>query len=545
MIATTDTLEQRQLDAKMNQLLTSYLESQISLWDSYVDPREALLGPDGEIWGRVGDGMSPIDEPPYRTDTELDRIRAVCRVMSQDNEFAINGHENRISYIVGWGHTYNVVSRDPNLPAMEAITAVKAFLDDWLERTRWGARQQENQLRADRDGEVLLRTFRAEDGYLRIRYIEPANLRTPNGGRDHQAFGVETIPGDIESVVQYWVDGKPVPACDVQHRKYNLDSSHRRGLPMFWPVRFNLQRARKILRNMSMATEIQNAIALIRKHQTAQQQAVRSFISAKGVGSVTDPVTQQQRTVLQYPPGSILDAPAGTEYTYPSGGIDPSKTVSALQAELRAVASRVVMPEFMLTSDASNANYSSTMVAEGPAVKKFERDQQSTIEFDLAIINKALEYAAVQGLIKSEHLALVKVTAEAPSVQVRDGLKEAQQAQILGNMRYLSPQTGCAKFGLDYETEQTNLELHDQAHGSGGIPLPGLGGGLPKEGLPEAPSSLQATALNGAQIASLAQVAAQIAAGQMPAAAGKVLLRNAFPMIPAEEIDLLITSMQS
>ena len=38
-----------------------------------------------------------------------------------------------------------------------------------------------------------------------------------------------------------------------------------------------------------------------------------------------------------------------------------------LQAELRAIAARLVMPEFMLTSDASNANYASTMVAEGPA----------------------------------------------------------------------------------------------------------------------------------------------------------------------------------
>ena len=40
------------------------------------------------------------------------------------------------------------------------------------------------------------------------------------------------------------------------------------------------------------------------------------------------------------------------------------------------------MPEFMFTSDASNANYSSTLVAEGPAVKMFERLQASMIEQD-------------------------------------------------------------------------------------------------------------------------------------------------------------------
>ena len=64
---------------------------------------------------------------------------------------------------------------------------------------------------------------------------------------------------------------------------------------------------------------------------------------------------------------------AGTDYEFPAAGIDAGRYVAVLQAELRAVASRLVMPEFMLSSDASNANYSSTMVAEGPAVKMFDR----------------------------------------------------------------------------------------------------------------------------------------------------------------------------
>ena len=49
---------------------------------------------------------------------------------------------------------------------------------------------------------------------------------------------------------------------------------------------------------------------------------------------------------------------AGTEYEFPAAGIDAGRYVTVLQAELRAIASRLVMPEFMLTSDASNANYS-------------------------------------------------------------------------------------------------------------------------------------------------------------------------------------------
>ncbi len=60
-----------------------------------------------------------------------------------------------------------------------------------------------------------------------------------------------------------------------------------------------------------------------------------------------------------------------------------TSSLAVLQAELRAIASRLVMPEFMLTSDASNANYASTMVAEGPAMRMFARLQADLVRADL------------------------------------------------------------------------------------------------------------------------------------------------------------------
>src|SRR6185295_1448942 len=99
------------------------------------------------------------------------------------------------------------------------------------------------------------------------------------------------------------------------------------------------------------------------------------------------------RHFSQYGPGTILDAPAGLEYDFPAQGLDAGNFVTVLQAELRAIASRLVMPEFMLTSDASNANYSSTMVAEGPAVKMFSRLQAEQIADDLEVMWRVVESA--------------------------------------------------------------------------------------------------------------------------------------------------------
>lgn len=450
-------------------MISRYVAENAELWDcNYVDPREAYYGPDGEVWRAIGTGATwgLNDEPPYRTEQELMQMRAVGRLLSRENEFAQNGHENRISYIIGDGHTYVVTGKEDDTPR-QAINRVQSFVDNWLEVNAWPTRQQETILRADRDGELFLRFFRVDDGYLRVRFIEPGNVTQPTNTNTYESFGIRNAPGDVETVTHYHVAGEGwVDAECVQHRKYNVDSGLKRGIPLFWSVRRNLARATKLLRNMSLATEIQTAIALIRKHEQATQTAVRAFITNRQNGSVTD-ANGTTKSVLKYPGGSIVDVPANMSYEIPPQ-LDPSKTVAALQAELRAVASRLVFPEFMLTSDASNAAFASTMVAEGPAVKKFQRDQSTQVSADSQVIKKALAFAVEKGLLTQEEVNATKVTATPPTVTTRDTLKEAQTRQIDMLAGILSPQTATAEAGRDYKTEQDNIEQHQDR---GGAPL--------------------------------------------------------------------------
>ena len=163
-------------------------------------------------------------------------------------------------------------------------------------------------------------------------------------------------------------------------------------------MRKNLRRAEKLLRNMSVVAEIQSAIALIRKHRGASRSGVRAVRRRRRrCTRLTNSTTGRTRHFSQYGPGTILDAPAGLEYDFPTAGVDAASFVTVLQAELRAIAARLVMPEFMFTSDASNANYASTMVAEGPAVRMFERLQASLIEQDRAVMWRVVENAVAAG----------------------------------------------------------------------------------------------------------------------------------------------------
>ncbi len=246
----------------------------------------------------------------------------------------------------------------------------------------------------------------------------------------------------------YYIDGQWVDAAGIQHRKANVDANVKRGLPLFYPVRKNLRRADKLLRNMSVVAGIQSAIAIIRKHASGTRSSVQQFVQAQADATLPNP-TGRASHFQRYAPGTILDAFAGTEYEFPVAAIDASRYVAVLQAELRAIASRLVMPEFMLTADASNANYSSTMVAEGPAVRMFERLQHDMIEDDVQVMWRVLGHAVQSGRLRREALAAVNVQCLPPPLAVRDRLKEVQADRILVQSGAMSVQTMAARNGLD------------------------------------------------------------------------------------------------
>jgi hypothetical protein len=121
------------------------------------------------------------------------------------------------------------------------------------------------------------------------------------------------------------------------------------------------------------------------------------------------------------------------------------------------------MPEFMLSSDASNANYASTMVAESPAVRMFERLQAEQVEADLEVMRRVIAVAERAGRTSSDSLTAIDIQAVAPPLAVRDALKDAQVARIEYQSGILSPQTWSQRRRLDYAQEQANLLSHRQA----------------------------------------------------------------------------------
>jgi hypothetical protein len=118
------------------------------------------------------------------------------------------------------------------------------------------------------------------------------------------------------------------------------------------------------------------------------------------------------------------------------------------------------MPEFMFTSDASNANFASTMVAEGPAIRMFERLQATLIEQDRAVMWRVIHNAIAAGALPPHVRDVVELQIIPPSLDVRDALKQAHVDRIAYQHGVLSPQTWSQHLGLDYDQEQKNRTVH-------------------------------------------------------------------------------------
>jgi capsid protein len=96
----------------------------------------------------------------------LDLLRAECRQLAYSNEFALNALENRVNYVIGQGHRYQVIAKEPD----DVLLAQKVqdILDSFCEENDWTRRQREIMRRRDRDGEVFCRLFPSRKGILQF-----------------------------------------------------------------------------------------------------------------------------------------------------------------------------------------------------------------------------------------------------------------------------------------------------------------------------------------------------------------------------------------
>lgn len=464
---------------------------------------------DGYLISTAQDRRYGHNWPFWRSWQEHARLRAAARVlhgMSPTVSGVIGGIG---SYVIADGFTFRAAAKPTakGVPA-ELIAAAQEAIDDFAEANEWGPLQLELWETSRVDGEAFLRLFTGKDGLLKVRPVGPELVVEPtNMDFDTQSYGVETDPDDTHEVLGYHVaydgnnaDAEFVPAGEMVHWKLNAPRQVKRGLSdLSFDTMDLLKSSGRLLENTAEGTAIQASIALIMEHDGASKSEVEEFVSASSDRSGYDPASRRTRGESRYGPGRREDIPKGSRYVQPPFMANAQAAVAIYQAVLRGAGQKWGTPEWLISGDASNNNYASALVSEAPFAKRCRVWHGYYGPRFLRVVKAAVKarcdakrlIACGRSWSWEELIGLVTVTAEPPSLQTRDTLKEAQEGQIHLEMGTTSRQILCQEAGRDWQQVQRDNREYDESQPRVPQGETGGGGSQPPPGGGPAPTALQ------------------------------------------------------
>lgn len=414
--------------------------------------------------------------PVYRTEFEVRNIRDRMRIMGATNEFVLCAVENRVNYLIGDGFKYTATPKDINRSeCVNAARRVQAVIDKWMEINDTPGLEAEALRRWDIEGEFFPRNFRDADGWLHVRFVEPEHVTYQQAAQSdpQNSFGIVTAYGDIETIEGFHVvrnpnenlfDTEVVSAVKMMQVKQNVPRNAKRGISTFYPVERNLRRCEELLGSMTSMAKARAKVALIRKITGLTSANAETLLARLTAIQVTDPTTSETLNIERLRDGTVLTASGNTEYEFPSGQIGASDYVAVLQAELRAIASRLQMPEWMFTALA-DAKYSNAFIVEAPTLKKFRRDQWILRQaFGLnrykgrrSLLWRQLYAMVDAGMLSRSDLDNVTIGCDGPSLEARDRAGEVERHEKLIAAQLESKETAQRLLELDPECENPKI----------------------------------------------------------------------------------------
>lgn len=195
-------------------------------------------------------------------------------------------------------------------------------------------------------------------------------LSVLNSGDVERVVFRDGNPDDVRAYVQQTADGqrRAIDARDVVHLTFDTLPNSVRGHPLLLVVLQQLYYYRAWLTNRHWLNMVRARVPLVMRRKTGGQTAIRALAAKYG---------------KLPPPGTVWFLPGSVEAEFPSHNVGAADARDDGKQILRTIAMGVQLPEFLVTADASNANYSSSVVAESPAMRMFA-DLQDLVEIQLA-----------------------------------------------------------------------------------------------------------------------------------------------------------------
>jgi len=361
-----------------------------------------------------------------------------------------------------------VLGKGPIIKALDKNKVVQECWDTFVEENRWSLREKEMVMRVFRDGEVFMRKYPdTRTGMLRLRFLRADRIRTPlrAGSVPGLSLGIQTDPDDIENVLFYYLcDAKGelrarIPADEIIHIKILADSDMKRGISFLLTAMPMIKKYLGWLEDRIVLNKIRSAIALVRKVE-----GTKATVDSIRSNYQSETVSADRNKQKAFPRGTVLTATKGLSYDMLSPNINAQDVKDDGRAMLLAVAAGCGMPEMILTADYSNANYSSSMVAQNPFVREVEDWQDFFSYYYKTIFREVVETAIQYGKVPEG--VSKKCSIEWPPLILADIKKNNEAREIQFRNKVLSRKTWQLKEGLDPDVERQNLieEENDEVY---------------------------------------------------------------------------------
>lgn len=431
-------------------------------------------------------------EEPYATLEDVNSVMVLGDSLAR-TPWGTNAKDNRSYYIADTGHEVTVKARTDGSATADQVSRVQKFLQDWMLENDWKPRQSETSVRLDKHGEAWDMLFYDPDGILRVNFGEPTDLTEDPQSQYYanddpqtseqpftELFGVRRTNDLRYRPVAYCFDERwysdlryvskmgaipdltsiesPESRTVIQQRKRNVLANDPRGLTIYWPVREELIFAKKLLANLIRVSSFQAAFGAIRTiNATHSQDSVREYLASAQTGGGSSGQSEQR----DFPSPAVVTVPNSIKYEFPETGAGNSNHIELLINLLRACASGMKLPEFMLTANVSEGNFASTLVSEGPFHKGMKFEQSLMVAEDERILWQAMRYAAsVGGLgISESDLEGIRLEIKPPRVQTRNRMEDFEVHKDLWDRGELSGKSFVAAEGFDREAEQAERQL--------------------------------------------------------------------------------------
>lgn len=471
-------------------------------WKEYPAYEEAFgwVGPGDRpyYWTDIEDRTEDRYRPLYENEHDLKRMRAEARKLKALFPVAQGALDALTNYVIGTGGlAITAVPRTKD--AGQLVATAQAVIDRFLEYNSFvGDLDREIHIRSREEGEVFA-TLYDEQPDVRVELTEPDAIREPK-----RKAPLERLAGTMHKINYWWLgvhtthclnlkrddvcrpkgyhavfdrlgeEWDYLPTERVEHIKRNVGRNGRRGVSDFAVVQRDLELEAKIRRNTAEGAAILAAIVMIREHaEGTPKSSVESFIQGESTTDYEKPTKSGARTTYrqQVQAGTVKDIPAGMKHSVgPLGTLRSPVYIEVAQYLLRIIGARWAMPEYLISADASNNNYASSLVAEAPFVKAREDDQGFYGRHFESLVWKALKLYHSFGVFGKATWEQVRrhvtLKVDLPEVASRDPLAMAQVNAILNEHGIKSKRTWAAELSLDYDEEQQEMASEPQTQPS-------------------------------------------------------------------------------